>query len=95
MVHDSKTIAELTMPFIEVIATGIIATFTGIGVISSKYNKKIDDLDAKVDAIELSVAKNYVSKDCFNTIIERVETHMVRIETKLDNLIIKRNDYTT
>lgn len=94
MVHDSKTITVLTMPFIEVIVTGIIAAFTGIGVISSKYNKRIDDLDSKVDAIELSVAKDYVSKDCFNTIIERVETHMVRIETKLDNLIIKRNDST-
>jgi len=78
------------MPFIEVIVTSVIATLTGLGVLTSRYSKQLDTLDKKVDAIELSVAKDYVSKDCFNTIIERVETHMVRIETKLDNIIIQK-----
>lgn len=78
------------MPFLEVIVTSVIATLTGLGVLTSKYSKQLDTLDKKVDAIELSVAKDYVSKDCFNTIIERVETHMVRIETKLDNIIIQK-----
>ena len=78
------------MPFLEVIVTSVIATLTGLGVLTSRYSKQLDTLDAKVDAIELSVAKDYVSKDCFNTIIERVETHMVRIETKLDNIIIQK-----
>ena len=78
------------MPFIEVIVTSVIATLTGLGVLTSRYSKQLDTLDKKVDAVELSVAKDYVSKDCFNTIIERVETHMVRIETKLDNIIIQK-----
>ena len=78
------------MPFLEVIVTSVIATLTGLGVLTSRYSKQLDILDKKVDAIELSVAKDYVSKDCFNTIIERVETHMVRIETKLDNIIIQK-----
>jgi bacterioferritin (cytochrome b1) len=78
------------MPFLEVIVTSVIATLTGLGVLTSRYSKQLDTLDKKVDAIELSVAKDYVSKDCFNTIIERVETHMVRIETKLDNIIIQK-----
>ena len=78
------------MPFIDVIVTSVIATLTGLGVLTSRYSKQLDTLDKKVDAIELSVAKDYVSKDCFNTIIERVETHMVRIETKLDNIIIQK-----
>ncbi len=81
------------MPFIEVIVTSVIATLTGLGVLTSRYSKQLDTLDKKVDAIELSVAKDYVSKDCFNTIIERVEAHMVRIETKLDNIIIQKNDH--
>jgi len=78
------------MPFLEVIVTSVIATLTGLGVITSKLNRRIDSLDNKIDTIELSVAKDYVSKECFNTIIERVETHMVRIETKLDNIIQKK-----
>jgi bacterioferritin (cytochrome b1) len=78
------------MPFLEVIVTSVIASLTGLGVLTSKFNKRIDTMDNKIDAIELSVAKDYVSKDCFNTIIERVESHMVRIETKLDNLIITK-----
>jgi|TARA_B100000073_G_scaffold347236_1_gene360904 bacterioferritin (cytochrome b1) len=78
------------MPFLEVIVTSVIASLTGLGVLTSKFNKRLDTLDNKMDAIELSVAKDYVSKDCFNTIIERVESHMVRIETKLDNIIIQK-----
>ena len=78
------------MPFLEVIVTSVIASLTGLGDLTSKFNKRLDTLDNKMDAIELSVAKDYVSKDCFNTIIERVESHMVRIETKLDNIIIQK-----
>ena len=78
------------MPFLEVIVTSIIASLTGLGVLTSRYNKQLENLDKKIDAVELTTAKEYVSKDCFNTIIERVETHMVRIETKLDNIIIQK-----
>lgn len=78
------------MPFLEVIVTSIIASLTGLGVLTSRYNKQLENLDKKIDAVELTIAKDYVSKDCFNTIIERVETHMVRIETKLDNIIIQK-----
>ena len=78
------------MPFLEVIVTSVIASLTGLGVLTSRYNKQLDNLDKKIDAVELTIAKDYVSKDCFNTIIERVETHMVRIETKLDNIIIQK-----
>jgi len=78
------------MPFLEVIVTSIIASLTGLGVLTSRYNKQLENLDQKIDAVELTIAKDYVSKDCFNTIIERVETHMVRIETKLDNIIIQK-----
>tara|TARA_R100001443_G_scaffold43803_1_gene56832 strand:+ start:2587 stop:2826 length:240 start_codon:yes stop_codon:yes gene_type:complete len=78
------------MPFLEVIVTSVIASLTGLGVLTSKFNKRLDTMDNKIDRIELSVAKDYVSKDCFNTIIERVESHMVRIETKLDNIIIQK-----
>jgi len=78
------------MPFLEVIVTGVIASLTGLGVLTSRFNRRLDTMDDQIDAIELSIAKDYVSKDCFNTIIERVETHMVRIETKLDNIIIQK-----
>ena len=78
------------MPFLEVIVTSIIASLTGLGVLTSRYNKQLENLDQKIDAVELTIAKDYVSKDCFNTFIERVETHMVRIETKLDNIIIQK-----
>jgi len=78
------------VPFLEVIVTSVIASLTGLGVLTSRYNKQLENLDKKIDAVELTVAKEYVSKDCFNTIIERVETHMVRIETKLDNIIIQK-----
>ena len=41
---------------------------------------RVHDLDQRVDAFELRVAENYVSKESFQTALERVEAHMIRIE---------------
>jgi ABC-type transporter lipoprotein component MlaA len=38
---------------------------------------------------ELRVAESYVSKTDLNDALERFETHMLRIENKLDKIILK------
>ena len=73
----------------EVIATIAIACVTGLGVLNHRLHSRITDLDRRIDNVELSVARDYVSKTDLNEIIERVESHMVRIENKLDRIIIK------
>ena len=61
----------------------VIALFTGLGAVTTRLHKRIDDLDTRVDKHELRVAESYISKTDFASAIDRVEKHMIRIENKL------------
>ena len=67
---------------IEAAVTVAIAAATGLGVMSAKLNDRIN-------AIELRVAEKYIPREEVSLILTRFEDHMVRIESKLDNLISK------
>ena len=63
-----------------------VAAATGFSVLIRGLYTRVQNLDSRVDVFELRVAENYVSKQDFSIALERVEAHMVRIETKLDKL---------
>ena len=63
-----------------------LAGATGFSVLIRGLYTRVHDLDSRIDNFELRVAENYVSKQDFSIALERVEAHMVRIETKLDKL---------
>jgi uncharacterized coiled-coil protein SlyX len=67
---------------IEAAVTLAIAAATGLGVISSRLNERIN-------SIELRVAEKYIPREEVSLMLTRFEDHMVRIEEKLDNLISK------
>ena len=67
---------------IEAAVTLAIAVSTGLGVVSSRLNERIN-------SIELRVAEKYIPREEVSLILTRFEDHMVRIEEKLDNLISK------
>jgi hypothetical protein len=67
---------------IEAAVTLAIAAATGLGVISSRLNERIN-------LIELRVAEKYIPREEVSLILTRFEDHMIRIESKLDNLIKK------
>jgi uncharacterized coiled-coil protein SlyX len=68
---------------LEAAVTLAIAAATGLGVISSRLNERIN-------SIELRVAEKYIPREEVSLILTRFEDHMVRIEEKLDNLISKK-----
>jgi len=74
---------------IEVIAPVAIAILSGLGVVTQRLHNRITYLDDRIDKIELRIASDYVTKTDLNDMVERVEQHMVRIENKLDKIIIK------
>jgi uncharacterized coiled-coil protein SlyX len=73
----------------EVIAPVAIAILSGLGVVTQRLHNRITYLDDRIDRIELRIASDYVTKTDLNDMVERVEQHMVRIENKLDKIIIK------
>ena len=76
---------------VESIVSAAVAVITGGFVLTSRINTKIDELDKRIDSVELCMARNYVTKDDFATTLERVEGHMIRIEEKLDELVLSQN----
>ena len=73
----------------EAVITLVIAAVTGLGVLNTRLNNRIHELDRRIDAVEVKVAEEYVSKNDLTQMMDRVEGHMVRIENKLDKLMFK------
>ena len=73
---------------IESIVSAAVAVITGGAVLTSRLHSRIMELDKRIDQVELGMAQSYVSKADFQRTLERVEGHMVRIENKLDELVL-------
>ena len=72
---------------IEAGISAAIALVAAMAALNTRTHNRINELDRRVDDIELSVAKNYVSRTEHFQAMERIEEHMVRIEQKLDVFI--------
>ena len=70
------------------VAAGI-ALFTAIVSVHNRLYNKIADVDSRVDKIELRVAENYVQKQELSTALQKMEDHMIRIENKLDQIVLR------
>ena len=74
----------------------VIAVVAGGAAINNRLHNRINNvhdrisgLDRRIDAIELSVAQDYVSKADLAVMVQRMEDHMVRIENKLDQIVLR------
>ena len=80
----------------EAIVAAVIAILAGGATLNNRLHNRIKNvhdrisgLDRRIDAIELSVAQDYVSKADLSTMVQRMEDHMVRIENKLDQIVLR------
>ncbi len=71
---------------IEVAVSIGIAAVTGMAAITTRLHSRIHELDKRIDQVELRVAEDYVSKEDLGQMIDRVESHLIRLENKLDKL---------
>ena len=72
----------------ELVVSASVAICTGLGWITSKTYHRINELDSRLDAAELRMATEYVAKKDLTDAVDRVEAHMIRIENKLDKIVI-------
>jgi len=80
----------------EAIVAAVIAIVAGGATLNNRLHNRINNvhdrisgLDRRIDAIELGVAQDYVSKADLSTMVKRMEDHMVRIENKLDQIVLR------
>ena len=81
---------------LEAIISVAIAGVAGGAALNNRLHQRINNvhdrisgLDRRIDTIELGVAQDYVSKADLSIITKRLEDHMVRIETKLDQIVLR------
>ncbi len=80
----------------EAIVAAVIAIVAGGATLNNRLHNRINNvhdrisgLDRRIDAIELGVATDYVSKADLSVMVQRMEDHMVRIENKLDQIVLR------
>jgi len=78
---------------IEATITGVISLLLGVagGVMgtNSRSRARMDEIDKRIDAIELRFAEKYVPRQELATALQKMEDHMIRIENKLDQIVLR------
>ena len=81
---------------IEALVSLSIAAIAGGAALNNRLHNRINSvherisaLDRRLDGIELTVASDYVKKSELSDLISRMEDHMVRIEQKLDQIVMR------
>lgn len=80
----------------EALVTSVVAFLTAGAALNNRLHNRINSvherisaLDRRLDGIELTVASDYVKKAELAELLSRMEDHMVRIENKLDQIVLK------
>jgi hypothetical protein len=67
----------------------IIGASGGMAAVTSRTNSRISDLDRRIDQMELRVAEKYVPRYELTSALQKMEDHMIRIENKLDQIVLR------
>ena len=81
---------------IEASISAVVAIVAGGAALNNRLHNRINSvherisaLDRRLDGVELTVANDYVKKAELADLLKRMEDHMVRIENKLDQIVLK------
>jgi septal ring factor EnvC (AmiA/AmiB activator) len=78
---------------VEAIITGVVSLVVGIGggvmTLNSRTNTRMDQIDKRIDSIELRLAEKYVPRQELANALQKMEDHMIRIENKLDQIVLR------
>lgn len=80
---------------IEAIITGVISLIVGVGggviTVNGRSNSRMDEIDKRIDSIELRFTEKYVPRQELANALQKMEDHMIRIESKLDQIALRNN----
>jgi hypothetical protein len=74
---------------IEAAVSAAVAIIAAGAALTNRIHNRMSDLDRRIDTFELRIATGYVPKDEFTAAIQKIEDHMIRIETKIDKIVMK------
>ena len=59
----------------------------GAAAVTNRVHGKINDVDRRVDGVELLIVRDYISKEEYVATMSELKEQMIRIENKLDTFI--------
>lgn len=74
---------------IEAFVSLAIAAAAGGAAAANRIHNRINALDSRLDTFELRVATRYVPKEEFVVAVKKIEDHMIRIENKIDQIVLR------
>jgi uncharacterized coiled-coil protein SlyX len=78
---------------IEAAITGAISLVLGVGggvmSVSGRASSRMNSIDKRIDDIELRLAEKYVPRQELAAALQKMEDHMIRIENKLDQIVLR------
>lgn len=74
---------------IEAAVSACIAVLAAGAAVTNRLHSRINDMDRRLDTFELRVATHYVPKQEFLSAVKKMEDHMIRIENKIDQIVLK------
>ncbi len=80
---------EATVSSIVAVVAGGAALLNRLHSRINRVHDRITELDKRLDGVELRLASDYVSKADLAEILRKMESHMIRIENKLDQIVIR------
>ena len=86
----SQLLISLRRKMIEPFIPAVVALVTGVAMLFNKVNHRVTQLDHRVDKLELKLVESFTTKADFQVAMGRMEEHMIRIEDKLDKLVVKK-----
>ena len=74
---------------IEAGVSALLAFIAAGATLTNRIHNRINEMDKRLDAFELRVATDYVPQDQFGEAMRKMEDHMIRIENKLDQIVLR------
>lgn len=74
---------------IEAFVSAAVAVLTGIVAVHGRLNGRIMEVDQRIDRVELRIAEKYVQREELSAALQKMEDHMIRIENKLDQIVLR------
>ncbi len=75
----------------EALITAVVAVITAGAALNNRLHNRINHLHERLNILDRRVASDYVSKKDLSTMVKRMEDHMVRIENKLDKIVLRNS----
>jgi len=72
---------------IEAGITAGVAIVAGVAALLQRVHTRVTELDQRMDRFELYSAKTYIDRTEYSEEIGKLESHMIRIEQKIDQFM--------